>query len=154
MSVSPIHRDIIVKTLNTGEKAHLGGFTYNDDTELARIKLKVFVHGTPTGGSEQIRLGLYSRSDLGGLVANSAWANVADFVGGQYWLDLVRFDFDPRQFLDSNSEYHLAIETQNYTRNGQTFYVSVVADWNDPVNTHSSDLAAFAAEAHAYGYRQ
>ena len=152
MGFSPIHKNQIVKTLDTSEKAHLGGYTLQQDTELAHVRLVIYKHGTAVG-NEQLRLGVYSRSDLLGPVALSEWVDVSDFAEGTYWIGFVRFDFD-RAFLDSDSTYHLGIETQNYTRDGGTFYLSVVADWPDPVNVPQTNGAYFAAAAHFFGYRE
>lgn len=153
MGFAPIHQNAIVKMLDTSEFAHLGGYTMQSDTELKHIRLVIYKHGA-AAGSEQMRLGVYSRSDLAGAIALSDWVDVADFIeGATHWIGFVRFDF-ARQFLDSDSTYHLGIETQNYTRNGGTFYLSVVADWPDPVNSPQNDAAYFAAAAHFFGYEE
>jgi hypothetical protein len=127
-----------------------------EDIELKWIRQVIFVHGV-AGGSEQLRLGLYSRSDLTGLVINSDWAEVADWVSeignanGDYQIGFMRFDFE-RQHLDSDTEYHLAIETNNYTRNADTFYLAAISDWPDPVNTPATNPAYYAGAAHWFGY--
>lgn len=151
MGFAPIHADYLVKTLDSSEIAHLGGYTVAEDRELKWIRLAVYKHGT-AGGTEQMRLGLYSRSDLAGLLFRSDWIDVADFDGGTYWIGLVRFDFN-RQHLDKDIEYHLGIETQNYTRNADTFYLSVVSDWPDSINTPQTGGAYFAAASDIFGYK-
>lgn len=158
MGFSPVITTQTIKTLDTGEIPHLGGFTMPADMELKYIRMTVYIHNTAgLGGSEQMRLGLYSRSDLAGLVVNSDWASVGDWssavgtTNGSYQIGLMRFDFN-RQFLDSDSEYHLAVETNNYTRNGSTFYLATVCDWPDPINTPATVGAYYAAQAAFYGY--
>lgn len=159
MGFSPVHTTQFVKTLDTSETPHLGGFTMPYDLELAHIRLTVYIHNTAgLGGSEQLRLGLYSRSDLAGLVVSSDWVTVATWstevgtANGAYQIGLMRFDFTTRQWLDADTEYHLAIESNNYTRNGGTFYIATVCDWPDPVNTPATNGAYFAAQAAFYGY--
>lgn len=151
MGFSPIHKNQIIKTLDTSEVAHLGGYTMAKDMELKWVRLVIYKQGTEAG-SEQIRLGVYSRSDLSGQLFTSDWVDVVDFVDGNNWIGFVRFDFD-RQHLDADTVYHLAIETNNYTRNGDAFFLSTSCDWPDPVNTPNDNNAYYAAAAHFYGYQ-
>lgn len=152
MGQSPYFKYLIANVLDTSEEKHLGGYTITDkDLELAHIRVKLFVTGTP-GGSEQLRLNVYSRSDLDALVAQSNWIDVADFytVTTQF-LSLVRFDFN-REFFEVGDTLHLALESNNYTRNGDSFYISFISDWPDPVNVPTDADAYMAGEAHISGY--
>lgn len=156
MGYSPILNDQVVKTLDSSEIAHMGGFTLPKDGELNHIRLTIYKQGT-AGGTEQLRIGVYSRSDLAAQLFTSDWAELSDWTSaigsanGDNQIGLMRFDFD-RQHLDSDTEYHLAIETNNYTRNANTFYLSFAADWPLNINTPSTNQAYYAAYAGIYCY--
>ena len=149
--MGPIAKYQVVKTLNTSEQAYLGGYTVAQGGELRHIRMTLYKHGA-AAGSEQMRLALYSRSDLNGLLAQSDWLDVADFATSTYWFGYVRFDFD-RYFLHADQNVHLTIETQNYTRDVHTFYLGVVSDWPTAGNDPQSDLAYFAAAASFFDFR-
>jgi len=152
MGFSPFPKDQIVKTLDTGEVAHLGGYTLGEDTELQWIRLRIYKHGI-AAGAEQIRVGVFSRPDLLGNLFYSDWVDVADFDVGDYHIGSVRFDF-ARQFLDADIEYHLGVETNFYTRNGGTFYLSVVADYPIAGNDPATNNAYLAGAADIFGYKE
>lgn len=151
MGMSPFPDEIFVKTLDTAEEPVLGAYTFPDEHEFAHVQIRILVHGT-IAGNERLRLNVYNRPELNGIVARSEWVNVADFVGGTYWLDLVRFDF-PRTFVNANTYWFLSIETENYTRNADLYYISVVSDWPVATNVPEDSFGYFAAAAHFFGYR-
>lgn len=143
----------VIKTLDTSEIVSLGAFTPARNTELKHARAQIYKHGT-LAGNEQVRLNVYSRADLDGLLFSSDWADLADIdtTVPDYWLGLIRFDF-ARQSLDSNSAYTFAVATNNYTRNGDTFYLSFCYDvvGSQLVNTVSGGTAGIL---HIFGYEE
>lgn len=130
----------------------LGGMTMPVDTELAALKIRLFKVGTPAG-SERIRLGLYSRSDLKGAIALSEWVDLSDLADPlpANYMALVPFLFD-RIPLRSGSTYHVGAITENYTRSAFTFYLAIALEnAYQPVNTV---VSGSPAEMHPFGYKE
>jgi hypothetical protein len=122
-----------VKTIDTGVIEKLAGVRVNETMQLVYIVLTFFRRGT-AAGSERMRLHLYGNpSFLANPVATSEWRNLADFTAGANVLGRLRFDFN-REHLNPDLTYYVAMETDNYTRNGTTFYLAVKLDWPDDIN--------------------
>lgn len=138
---------------DSGEVQGLGGWKFAEHRELKWMRAMLHIEGTPSG-SEQIRLSIYSKSDLGVRLFSSDWVDIADIgAGGTYWRGRVRFDFD-RQFLNKNSRYYLAAETQNYTRTS-SFSIGIEADWNtDKWDPATAGAARTWANLDFYGYKE
>lgn len=152
MGFAPYYKNQIIKVVDTAEEIYLGGYTLSSVTELQWMRIAIYKHGV-TSGSERLRLGVYSRADMLGNLFYSDWIDVADFDTGDYWLGYVRFDFS-RQNLDAGIEYHVGMQTDNYTRNGDAYYISAVSDWPDPVNEIAGASSKyFAARCPIFGYR-
>ena len=140
--------------LDTDSTTWLGGFQSDRHIELKWIRLRLYKEGT-LAGSERLRLNIYSRSDLDGLVAQSDWVDVGDVaeVVPSKWYGLVRFDY-AREFINLATTYHLGIETENYTLNGHTLYIGIgleMVEYSMSVNTVASGAPA---EAHIFGYME
>lgn len=123
---------------------YVGAFNVAERTELKHIQTVLFIRGT-LGGTERLRLNLYGTKEIASTpIASSDWFDVNTGVGGytNNWIGNVFFDFTGVP-INENLDYHVGIESDNYTRNLDTFYFAVRLDWNVAVNTNSpSSLAA------------
>lgn len=110
-------------------------FTLAQSTELLYVPLRILKVGTP-GGSETMTLKVFGSSDLTGTpVATSSAYTLASIDGlTTNWIGDIRFDF-ARENLTAGIPYYLAMTTTNYTRNGDTYYLSAVLEWPFAFNT-------------------
>jgi hypothetical protein len=140
-----------VKTWDTAEAVTCGSFDTQDHTDLGHIRLLLYKHGTH-GGTERIRLKVYKDSGLTLLLATSEWSALSDITNlSTYWWGWLRFDF-ARQIVNKLSTYYLQLETENYTRNADTYYLSHSLDWPVPQNTQLTAGRPSAA-IQIFGYR-
>lgn len=159
MSFTRFARDFYVRVLTTGETAELGTYTLSKATELDQILLWLNVQGTP-GGSEILTLEVYGSSEaesplyssdpvsLSSVTFNAGEASeflgsAGDFIG------VVPFNFS-REPLGASS-YVLKLKSQNYTRNGDTYYIGWVFDNPEPVYSRTN-LNQTGAKAIIIGY--
>lgn len=107
----------------------LGAFECATDLGLRYIVLNLYIKGT-VGGSERLRLRLYGNSRKRGVIKTSDWVSLSDIpdLNGGDWLGFLRFDFGGFP-ITGERYYHFDIETDNYTRNGDTFYLAAVCDY-------------------------
>lgn len=127
-----------VLAFDSNETNELGQFQPRNNGELGHIMCDLFVHGTP-GGTERMRVHIASVDDVDNPYASSDWVDVADFDdsdGSNDWLGWVRFDFN-RENIDNDLTYYIWLEADNYTRNGDTFYLGVC--WDFPSPTYAAD---------------
>lgn len=114
---------------------YVGAFNLVETTELKHIQTILFIRGT-LGGSERLRLNLYGTSEIGSTpIKTSDWLNLSD-IGGytNNWIGHVFFDFDGTP-INPDLTYYVGVESDNYTRNVDTFYLALRLDWNVAVNT-------------------
>lgn len=115
-----------IKTLDTSEEYNFANFsTANYYQELANAYIHVYVHGTE-GGSEEIRVKIYSDSGLSSVIDTSNWAplSLREAIG-TYDLNTIRIDFNSKMLAPATT-YYATVELQNYTRSGDTFYIGIV----------------------------
>ena len=130
---------LIVKKLDTSELVELGQFKAVKHGELKYIRTRFFVHGN-ISGNERVRLKVHLTNDFTVAYATSDWVNVSSFDtsdGSHDMLSWARFDFN-RQPFNKNQSYYFSIESGNYTRNANTFYLSITYDY--PASTYTDDL--------------
>lgn len=114
----------------------LGTITPNEILELYYMQLTIYVHGT-YAGSEGLRINIYSQND--NLIYQSSWSSLSSIPNiGANWYGWLRFDF-AREILAANQTYKTKIESQNYTRNVDTFFIACGFDWPAPI--YSPDIA-------------
>jgi len=101
--------------------------------ELASCRVKIYKHGT-LSGSETLKMVLFADQDMTMPFASSNTINVSDFSSGSYWRGMVNFTFGG-QVVVAGGSYYPALVAGNYTRNGNTFYISYAYDWPIYVNT-------------------
>lgn len=135
MSVAQWPDKIEVLVLESSGIQPVCGFTLPEPTELMHVVLWFRKVGT-AGGSERFRLKVFGNPDLTAPLATSNWFKLSDMEAmATQWLGWARFDFARENLRDSRRLY-LGIEPDSYTRNGTTFYVSVLLDRN-PFNPPS-----------------
>ncbi len=141
-----------VKVMETSEVVLVGGLTFPRDQELAHAYLNVYKAGT-AGGSERLRLKVFHDADRTKLYATGEWATMRGAWGAAVrWIGRVRFDFDPAVNIEADATYYFAVESDGYTRNGQTFFISFPLDWPLSINTNV-DSPSYGLAVAAYGRR-
>jgi hypothetical protein len=96
--------------------------------------ITIFIRGV-LSGDEQFKLNIYPNNRLITPIVSSSWADLSGI--GTYsgnWIGNVYSDFDGHPLVAGQS-YYVTIETNDYTRNADTFYIGVNLDWGSPVNT-------------------
>lgn len=140
----PKQRKIMVAQTGTG--LYLGGFKIATTGEIAHGRICLFKKGAQSG-AEEFRLRAYATAELNDPLFASSWVGIDSVVGdAANWLGLVRFDFS-RQNVQALTTYHFVFDTSAYTRDGDDYYLGVVADWppsegkNPPVSGTSRNYA-------------
>lgn len=152
MALTQYPSHLYVKTFDTSETVKLGSFQVAAATELKYLVLWIYKHGT-AGGSEQMRVKLYSSENQQAALYTSDWSALASISGiSTYWLGWLRFTFD-RANLSANLRYYFAVETTGYTRNEDTYYLSAVLDWPEAVNTWNTSGGYPGAKISIVGYK-
>lgn len=137
--------------LDTGTNLALGdSVDLATNLELKYARLTIYKNGTP-GGTEQMRINIYSTGRMESPIYQSDWAEIGAETLGTYYLGWIRFDFN-RVWLDTDNTYYFELETNNYTRNGDTFYYAVGLDQPVAFNTAATP-GAFPAAIQLYGYK-
>lgn len=151
MAVSQWPDKLRVLVLESSGVQAVAKFNVPEATQLQYMPLWLRRVGAGAGGSERFRLKVFGISDLTAPLATSGWVTLAGMTNmASQWLGWARFDFD-RQNLYPGRPYYLGIEPDNYTRNGTTFYVSVLFDKN-PFNV-PIDEDGFAPTFNILGYK-
>lgn len=142
-------QEVIV--FETGIKQAIGDISVPEDLELASIVLHLYKNGT-LAGNEQIRINLHSTNRYNSPFSSSDWVSVSSIQGlTPNWIGRVSFSFN-RVYLDSNETFYAEIETNNYTRNGDTFFLSIATDWPVVVNNIDASTGA-PAKMELLGYK-
>lgn len=129
MGVKNFSEVLQVKTMNTAETLHIGGLSPTSSHEIGHARIWLFKHGT-SGGNERIRVKITSDAAGQRVLDISSWSTLSDISGFDDgdWLGWVKVDFN-RITRRPNVVYHFHLEIDNYTRNGETYYLSVVRDY-------------------------
>lgn len=136
MAFSPFSRKQFIKELDTGEAPKLGKFKDTRNQELSSIRIDIYIQGvTSLAGNEQIRLKIFADPDHNVLLYTSDWANLSDIEGigsiTQNYRGQIRIDFN-KENINKNIFYYVGAETNNYTRNGETFWIGLAHDFPFP----------------------
>lgn len=126
-----------VHVADTGERLDLGTILPSQNGELQYIRQVIYINGTPAA-SDEVFLGLHLSTDFTAAYATSNsifLLNIIDEVtdtptGGL--LADVRFTFD-RVNINKNQTYYVSLQTNNYTRNANTYYIGAVRDYPFPI---------------------
>lgn len=153
MSFSQFNDIQYVRTMDSSETTVLCGFSTAKSMELAHARITLLVNGT-VGGSEQIR-GLIC-SDVAGsqVIYTGDYMNLSAITNLSTgdWYGYLTLDFN-REELNKNNTYYFAVQTNNYTRNGDTYYLAVAYDWPFPIyQSFSANLSNIGRMIAVYGY--
>lgn len=133
------------KVFETDEVVNGGGATFASDAQLAQVVVTMYKQGV-VDGTERMRALLYHDASLTKLYATGDWTDLADtFDDATNWRGDVPLDFSEgsRPFVEAGQVYYVAIEVDQYTRNGETLYLSLAYDWPLPINDNT-DIPYYA----------
>mgnify|MGYP001809874110 CR=1 FL=1 len=132
MSFTPFPDTGYFFVLNEPEH-YVGAFNLAESIDLKHIQTVLFIRGA-LGGTEQLRLNLYGTTSISSTpIATSDWFSLSS-IGGytNNWIGNVFFDFDGAP-INPNLDYFVGIESNNYTRNADTFYLAFRMNWNPSI---------------------
>ena len=138
MSVAnfPDTQYFVVLTASGGYQHPIGSFTVTTETELNAIQLYLTKVGTATG-TERFRVNLYGNSESVSPIDTSDWVGVSELenhVNASDWYGYITFDFN-RVGLNTDAQYYLTVECENYASPGDSYYWGVALDWPENMNT-------------------
>ena len=150
------------RIINTDIVTRIGYFNLKDGTELKEMMITLFVKGI-IAAPFNIRMNIYGNDDQAEPIFSSDWAELSAATllnndtdpGTAYtnnWLGTIYFDF-PGYPLNPNINYFMSIETDGYTRNGDTFYIGINLDWYSEVNNQLDGPAQAGARIRPLGIR-
>lgn len=135
-----------IKVMDTAEIVKLGGFQLSTSNELKYIRVLTFINGT-LGGSENLRINIYGDAGHSKKIFSSNWINLNNQIENELgaivtgnWFGLLRFDFE-RQNINKNIRYYASVESNSYTRNGDTFYIGFSHDYPFPRYSSGANAA-------------
>jgi hypothetical protein len=147
MSYGDFPSQLYFMILNAGTNS-LGSFQLGSECQLRNLVFSLLKVGT-LGGSERLRLKLYTDSGLTELYKTGSWASLASISGisASAWLGWLRLDFSDIWVAGSQT-FYLAVETDGYTANYPTMYLGLKLDWPYAVNeksglAHPVEFAAY-----------
>lgn len=159
MSIEQIPQQQFYKMFDADEILKCGSFTPDVDCEIKYLMHYFFIHGN-IAGTEKFRSIIYSSQNVGkpnyaGVVATSEWSDFADIEDrGEYWQGWIRATFD-REHLKAGTEYWLAIEIDNYTPNGMTYYIAAKFDYDNSVYPKgSTSFTEYPIATRYYPYKE
>lgn len=140
MAFTQFPREQYFRILETGENARLGYFNLQDGTEIKHMMITIFIRGT-IAAPFNLRVNIYGNDTLIDPIFTSDWAVISsstlDPTPTNNWLGNIYLDFAGYP-LNPNINYYMTAESDDYTRNGETFYLGINLDWYSPVNTQLS----------------
>ena len=137
MAFQDFPETLIFKTIDTSEKVNLANMTVARDQQLTYARMMLYIAGAVT--TEQLRINVNPSETNENPIFSSSWSNLSDITThtGTDWIGWLRFDFS-EQHLDSDIAYTMQLETNNYTRNGDTTYLAVAFDWPYAINDQAT----------------
>lgn len=126
----------------TNDVVKLGSFRLNESGFLKSAYIRIYINGvTQLGGSERIRLKVYSDASHTKLMATGEWRNISSItnLGTTNWLGKILLSFDTAFNMNKNTAYYLEVDSDNYTRNGDTFYMGLSYDFPIAVYDNAED---------------
>lgn len=126
MAIQPFNDILYVEALDTGTPV-IAEVTPSNNLELAYIRAFIYMQGAPSATSK-CYLQVHTSSNTSRVYAESDRVNLSSFSLGDNSLTWVRFDFGGQTML-SGRKYYISIHHENYTKSGETHYLSIVYDW-------------------------
>lgn len=127
-------KDVHVRAIDSNEESNMGSYRFAANTELTYAVLTWLKVGS-LGGSETLQMNIYSHDDDNASPAyQSNVLTLSDYTFGSNHIGTLRFDFT-KSNLSKQTDYTIKLQTANYTRSGDTFYLAWVYDTENKVNT-------------------
>jgi hypothetical protein len=145
-----------VGILDTDDSLVLGGYSIDTEIELRHVSVLLYKAGA-LAGTERVRIRMTSDPQGIRTLHTSDWANLSDsnnINDGDHWLGWIRTDFN-RPGIAKDVTRYLVLDVSNYTRNDDTFFLSVVRDYPFPI--YSSAATSFESATYAvtiFGYEE
>jgi hypothetical protein len=133
MAFKDFSEKMYFKVFDTSETINIGSFDTTQNGELGHLRALVYVKGTLVG-SEQIRFTVYPAESSTSAMYTSDWMDISGIVDENgnsvtgNWVGLLKIDFN-REHIDSDIEYFLKAELNNYTRDNNTYYIALGFDF-------------------------
>lgn len=108
--------------------------------DLSNVYLYYYIQGVPTTG--RVRLNVFSNVYQTNPLMSSNWINLTELTFGTNTIGHVRFDFE-RLPISTDSTYRFQLETDGYTRNGNTFFFSYLGQQADSPNINLNNAVWF-----------
>jgi len=143
MSIQKFPADRLIRIFGDDETVRMGSFKVAKNGDLQHIRVLTFIRG-PMTGTQKIRVKIFSESSYTSLLYTSDWLTLSEISAIKYvasangWYGWLRLDFD-RKHLNKNNYYWLSCEIDNYTRNADTSFFSLVYD--SPVSVYDNEEA-------------
>lgn len=124
------------KLFDNDEEIRMGSFKVQKAIQLKHTRLGIYIQGMANlAGTEQITQKIYTDIGATKLQYTSNVADLANIVWDgtkQGFLGYIRIDWDNFN-LNVNYDYYFASQISGYTRNGDTFFVSLNWDYPDSI---------------------
>lgn len=124
------------RALESDTTTSLGYFILQDSTEIKHVMLTIFVRGLIASPFD-IRFKIYGSDEAETAIITSEWAELSVASLGNYtqnYIGNIYLDF-AGESLNMSNTYYMRVETDGYTRVGDSFYLGINLDWYNPVNT-------------------
>lgn len=151
MSYLQFPKRMDVRVIASSAVTDLGSFQPIENLELYAMRVKLFIKGT-TGGTERARIKIFGESTRGSALYTSSWSTLSSITTlAANWQGWLRFDFN-KENINKDIAYFLGIEIENYTRNGETYYISYALD--NIANVYAATGSLGQAAIEIYGYTE
>ena len=129
------------RVLETDTTTQIGYFNVSEGIEIKHMMLTLLVRGL-IASPFTFRVKIYGNNLLETPIFMSNWVTlsvatlVLDADGTQYtqnYFGNIYLDFDGYS-LNPNIDYYMAVQTNGYTRNADSFFVGINLDWYSEVN--------------------
>lgn len=146
----------MVRTLDSNETVEMFHFTTPSAFELGYVIPELYKQGA-IGGSETLQMRIHTSTDFTKVYAASDTLLLSSLGLGTNYVFRPKFTFN-RENINPGKTYYLTLKTNNYTRNGDTYYLSVMFDYPFTTNTGGSNATAtyfyeFTKKAAIFGYK-
>jgi hypothetical protein len=151
------------RQLNTDDVTKVGYIKVSTGVELTAMMVTIYVQGVIVTPFD-FRVNVYGSPNSSVPIFTSEWAEISaatllnndvdpaiPYVNN--WLGNIYVDFNYEP-LNPNLNYYISVETDGYTRVGETFYIGVNLDWYSPVNNQLDGPLLAGVRVRPIGYRE
>lgn len=154
MTIRKMPERQVVKVMETDEQYLAGGLVAERTEQLSTLRLLLYKHGVHAG-TERARVRLYHDEALTSVYATSSWSSIDAIENlADYWRGWLGFTFEPMRWLVADTTYYVAVEVDDYTRDGDTFYLSFAYDWPIAASLQLSETGGVSLAMQPWAYRK